>query len=64
MFKYSINNVDRTWTREQWKRMSRWCRLVQRHMDKLNVNSVLYSMMVAGQGQAGGRINTDWRTNG
>lgn len=49
MFKYSIKDVGRMWTREEWKRLSRWGRLVQKHMDKLNPTCVLYNIMVLGQ---------------
>ena len=48
MIKLILKNVPRTWTREQWKEVSRWLRLCQNHINKLNMSTILYNVMIFG----------------
>jgi hypothetical protein len=54
VFSLELKDVDRSWTRQQWKEISRWKRivanLVDREIDWNKVNRSIVDAMVTGVG--------------
>jgi hypothetical protein len=49
MIELNLKDVPRTWTREQWKAVSRWLRISERHLSKISLSTILYNIMLRGQ---------------
>ena len=51
--KFSLINPPRTMTKKEWEQVSQWLRLCENHTEKLNLNNILYNIMIHGRvGQA------------